>query len=473
MISPLRLGAILGALALALATAPASTLLAAPDPAPAPPADAARLRPPDPSRDPVVTFERYRLGNGLEVVLAPDNTVPLVAVDVWYHVAAGNEVPGRSGFAHLFEHMLFQGSQHVGNDRHFAVLREIGVSVVNGTTNNDRTNYFEVVPSNQLEAALWLESDRMGYLLPSLTEASLKNQIEVVRNERRQRVETVPYGKADVALYEALYPAGHPYKYAVIGLHEDLAAAKLDDVTAFFKTWYVPSNATLTVAGDFDVAEAKRLVERWFGSFPASQKPRTAPIPMPVIASRRVEISDEIAKLRQVRWAWHTPARYAAGDAELEIAGQVLGRVGTGRLYKLLVHDKQLAQSVSSSQDGEGFSGNFDVTVTLRTGADAAEAMRITAAEIERLAREPITDAELRRVVVAREAASIRNLEGLLARAEMLQTYNHFLGDPGRLSWDLDRYRNATPESVRAAVATYLRADRRIEVVTTPKGATP
>src|SRR6185295_1937382 len=224
--------------------------------------------------DPRIAFESYRLPNGLEVILAPDKTVPLVAVNVWYDVGSGYEVHGRSGFAHLFEHMMFQGSRHVGEDQHFEVLRKIGAESVNGTTNTDRTNYFEVVPSNQIETALWLESDRMGWLLDLLNKKSLDNQIEVVRNERRQNYDNRPYGKALFAEYAALYPEGHPYRYLTIGKHEDLVNASLPDVKGFFKTWYVPANATLTVSGDFDVARGKQLVEKWFGMLPTSVKPK-------------------------------------------------------------------------------------------------------------------------------------------------------------------------------------------------------
>jgi len=454
----LRPGA--AAAAAALAVAGVATAVAGPD-------QAAALRPPDTAKDPRIPFERYTLDNGLEVILIPDNTVPLVAVDVWYHVGSGVEAVGKSGFAHLFEHMLFQGSQNVGSDRHFEILRKIGASP-NGTTNTDRTNYFEVVPSNQLEAALWLESDRMGYLLPLLTEPSFRNQVEVVRNERRQRIDNVPYGKERLALADALFPEGHPYKYTVIGRHEDLAAASVDDVVAFFKTWYVPANATLTLAGDFDVAEAKRLVGRWFGSFPRAAKPKLVQVPAPVVAPRRVDVADGLAKLRQVTWAWITPAQFAPGDAELDIAADALAHTGTGRLYKILVHEKQLAQNVSAFQASGGFSSTFTVTVTLRSGVDQAEVENIVDAELERLRKEPVADREIARVAVAFEARAIRGLEDLLTRAETLQTYNHYLGDPDKVTWDLDRYRKATAEGVRATVAEHLRPDRRILLVTTP-----
>ena len=287
---------------------------------------AALLSPTAYAGDPVVKFEKYKLDNGMEVILHQDNSIPIVAVNVWYHVGSGNEVVGKSGFAHLFEHMLFQGSEHVGEDRHFEVLKTIGATGVNGTTSFDRTNYFEVVPSNQIETALWLESDRMGYLLPTVTKKSLENQIEVVRNEKRQRIDNVPYGKTQMKVFETLYPEGHPYRFSVIGRHEDLASASLEDVKNFYRKWYVPANATLVVAGDFETAEAKALVAKWFGTFPKGEKPVSKHPETPRIDKTvRVQVEDPLAKLRQVSFIWHTPAFYKDGDAELDVLANALG----------------------------------------------------------------------------------------------------------------------------------------------------
>ena len=422
------------------------------------------------ANDPKITFERYTLPNGLEVILAPDKSVPLVAVSVWYHVGSGYEVHGKSGFAHLFEHMVFQGSKHVGDDKHFEVLKKIGAATVNGTTNPDRTNYYEVVPSNALETALWLESDRMGYLLEKLTPQSLANQIDVVRNERRQRYDNVPYGKARFAIYAALFPEGHPYRYLTIGKHEDLEAASLDDVKSFFKTWYVPANATLALAGDFDVPTAKKLVAKWFGPFPKSTKPQVVTVPAPAAKATSITVDDTFAKQRQISFAWLSPANYAAGDAELDIAAFALRREGPGRLYKALVYERPLATNVSAFQFGSQFSGIFQITVTLRPEAKVDEVKQIVATEVARLAREPLTAKEIARVIAANEAAVIRRLESLLGRTETLQSYNHYLGDPAKLSWDLDRFRNATPEAIRATAAKYLQPDRMITVVTNPVG---
>jgi predicted Zn-dependent peptidase len=446
---------------------------------PDPPAGGApvSIRPAIPSNDPKINFEKYTLPNGLEVILAPDKNVPIVSVNVWYHVGSGHEVYGRSGFAHLFEHMMFQGSKHVGEDRHFSILKKIGESGVNGTTNLDRTNYFETVPSNQLETALWLESDRMGYLLqppmgkdgkPVVFKESLANQIEVVRNERRQRYDNAPYGKALFAQFAGLYPERHPYRYLTIGKHEDLEKASVDDVQSFFKTWYVPANATLAIVGDFDVAATKKLVEKWFAGFPKSSKPTPVSVPAPAIRASETVVSDEFAKLRQIRFSWHSPANFAEGDAELDIAADALTREGPGRLYKALVYDRPFAQSVQASQSGSSFSGIFTVNVTLRSEAKLDEVKQIVASEIARITKTPLDAKELARVVTSNEAFGIRGLETLMGRAEALQRYNHYLGDPNKITWDLDRYRNTTPEKVRATAAKYLVPDRMVTTITNP-----
>ena len=418
--------------------------------------------------DPKIPAEKYVLPNGLEVILAPDPAVPIVAVNVWYHVGSGYEVPGRSGFAHLFEHLMFQGTKNTGPDAHFKVLRKTGATQINGTTNTDRTNYFEVVPSNQLETALWLESERMGHLLGALDTGQMANQIDVVRNERRQNYDNRPYSKARWAMYAALYPEGHPYRYQTIGKHEDIECASVDDVVKFFKTWYVPANATLAIVGDFDVPATKALIEKWFGSFPASHKPKVVPIAAPEVPVQEITVDDSFAKLRQITFAWSSPANFGDGDAELDFVADALAKEGTGRLYKTLVYDKQLAQSVRARQGGMQFSGIFQIEVTLRSGADLVEVKKAVLEEVERLAKEPLGAKEMAREVAEREAEQIYALEDLNARANILQAYNHYLGDPDRLSFDLDRYRKTTPEKIRATVARVLDPAHAVIVITNP-----
>jgi zinc protease len=421
--------------------------------------------------DPHIKFQRYKLPNGLEVILAPDQSAPIVAVNVWYHVGSGYEVPGKSGFAHLFEHMMFQGSKNTGSDQHFKVLRTIGSDIINGTTNLDRTNYFEVVPSNQLETALWLESDRMSHLLDVLDQSALANQIDVVRNERRQNYDNRPYRKALFAQYAALYPEGHPYRYLTIGRHEDLVNASVEDVKNFYRTWYVPANATIAIVGDFDVDATKKSIEKWFGSFPTSQKPEVITIPAPPQKPTEVAVDDSFAKLRQITFTWHSPAAYKDGDAELDIVANVLGADGYGRLYKTLVIDKQLAQSVSAFQSGATFSGNFSITVTLRGGADLDAVKKIVLDEVARTGTEPLTAREIARVVAANEAGAVYRLQDVNTRANVLQEYNHFLGDPDRISWDLDRYRKATAEQIQKTAAQYLVPTAAITIITNPIAA--
>lgn len=422
---------------------------------------------------PKIPHQRYVLPSGMEVLLVEDRSTPLVAVDVWYHVGSGDEVPGRSGFAHLFEHMMFQGAKHIGEDVHFDILKKAGASQINGTTNTDRTNYFEQVPSHHLETALWLESDRMGWLLDLLNQKSLDNQREVVRNERRQRYDNVPYGLERFAVWRALYPEGHPYRHLTIGLHQDLERASVGDVRQFFQKWYVPSNATLCLAGDFDSAEAKKQIDKWFGGFPATPKPQRRQVAAPVLKAPVSEVlSDPLAKLERVHWAWHSPASYQPGDAELDLLANALGNGGTGRLYKRLVHQLQLAQSVAVYQQSAQLSSTFHVVVDLRPGVDRAKVLAVLAEELERAAKEPVTTKELARAVLEVESGFVWGLESLLSRCEVLQGYGHYLGKSDGIEQDLQRYRGATGDSVRAVVQQYLRADRRVEVISVP-GGTP
>ncbi len=424
------------------------------------------------AKDPELPFEKYKLDNGLEVILHQDKSVPLVAVNVWYHVGSGDETPGKSGFAHLFEHMLFQGSEHVGEDKHFDTLKNIGASGVNGTTNPDRTNYFEVVPSNEFETGLWLESDRMGYLLPLLNQKSLDNQIEVVRNERRQRYDNVPYGKTRFATAAALYPENHPYRYLTIGKHEDLTSSTLADVKEFYNKWYVPANATLVLAGDFEVPTAKKLVEKWFGTFPKTTKPEHVVPPFPEPKATRVEVPDEFAKLRRIDYVWTTPGIYQAGDAELDIVASALGRRGTGRLYKILVHEKQLAQRVAVYQASSNYSSTFTISVTAKSGADLAEIEKIVQEEVAKVLSAPITQEEFDRALIGFESGFVWGLESLMARANRLQGYNHFLGNPDSITADLDRYRNTNVAAVQQVAAKYLVPERRVEILTIPAAKT-
>lgn len=427
---------------------------------------------PAPSSELDIPFEKYTLDNGLEVILHPDPRAPLVAVNVWYHVGSGDETPGKSGFAHLFEHMMFQGTKHTGEDVHFPILEAIGASAVNGTTNSDRTNYYETVPRHELETALWLESDRMGYLLDALTEKSFRNQVDVVRNERRQRYDNVAYGKARFVVAASLYPEGHPYRYMTIGRHEDLEAASLDDVRGFFRTWYVPSNATLTIAGDFDPTEVKALVVKWFGSFPKLPKPERRAVAPPEISASTTEVPDTFAKLEQIQRNWIGPKPLTDEALALEAALTILGNDGWGRLYKRLVVTEPLCQSVRVGIEDKQHNGELIVMAQLKPGADRSRVLTILDEELARIAKEPPSEAELRRWIVNTASDFVWALEDLAQRADQLQWFNHYAGDPGYASTYLSRVRAMTPDKVSAAAAAWL-TKPFVQVVSVPAAAAP
>ena len=421
---------------------------------------------------PSLAHERFTLPSGMDVILHPDPSSPLVAVSMWYHVGSGVEQPGRSGFAHLFEHIMFQGSLHTGPGAHFNVLRNAGASVINGTTDTERTNYYQVVPPNALELALWLESDRMGWLLPALTLTSLDIQREVVRNERRQRMDNVPYGKEEFAVAAALYPPGHPYRYLTIGRHEDLEAASLDDVSRFLRRWYVPSNATLTLAGDIDPEQARRLVVKWFGDFPRAERPMVPAVPLPEATTPVVvTVRDRLAGLRRLHLAWHGPALFTPGDADLDLLAHALAVSGGGRLRMALMGDHRLAHDVRVHQESQTGVSEFHVVIDLQPGAKAAQVKSVTEDVLAAVRNGLLSKAELARAVTEFEVNFVWNLESVAARAKQLQAYRHHLGDPDRLQWDLDRYRQATPESVREAARKWLDPSRRVEVWTEPAPA--
>ncbi len=426
-------------------------------------ASAAAVPPPAPA--PALAFEKYRLPNGLEVILHVDRRLPLTAVDVWYHVGAWHEPAGRTGFAHLFEHMMFQGSRDVGKEQHSRILERAGGTIINGSTNFDRTNYFETVPRNFLETALWLESDRMGFLLDAMTQEKLDNQREVVKNERRQTRETAPYGLAEEKLWHALFPEGHPYHGAIIGSMADLSAATLEDVKGFFREWYAPSNATLAIAGDFEPAEAKRLVERYFGSLPSRPRPSAASHP-PVRLAGEVVLREEetVATLPRLSVAWHSPASYAPGDELADVLSAVLAEGRSSRLQRRLMHDQQIAQSVEAYQQSMGAESVFQIDVVARPGVGTDRLLAEVDAALAEVRAGAVTAHEVRRAVNKIETQLMKSLErlgGYRGRTELLQTYNHFLGDPGWLPQDLARYRAVTPAALAAFAREWLPAGRR------------
>ena len=402
-----------------------------------------------------VPVETFSLPNGLRVVVHEDHAAPLVAVNVWYHVGSGREVKGRSGFAHLFEHMLFQGSEHVGDDKHFAIVQEAG-GTANGSTNTDRTNYFELVPSNFLETALWLEADRMGFLLGPLTQAKLDNQRDVVKNERRQNYENRPYGMSFIRMGELMYPPEHPYHWPTIGYPDDLSAASLDDVKGFFSQWYNPNNACLVVAGDVRPAEVKRLVTRYFADLPAGPKP--APLtaqPVTLGADKREVLEDRVT-LPQITIAWHTVPRWAADEAALDVAAGILSQGKSSRLYQRLVYREQSAQNVNAFHFSRELAGAFQMSATAREGFNLTQMESAIIEEVNRLAKDGPTADEMTMARNVTEAQSVFAIQALLGKADRINNYMTFRGKPDLFNEELESVRKVTAADVQRVARTYL-----------------
>lgn len=417
---------------------------------------------------------RSRLENGLEVVVIPDHRTPLVSVNVWYHVGSKDEPAGRNGFAHLFEHLMFQGSKHVPEDQFFKLLEAVGASDVNGSTNDDRTNYHETVPAADVERALWLESDRMGFLLDHVDQATLDSQREVVKNERRQNYENAPYGMVHSLVLEALYPAGHPYRLTTIGTPEDLDRASLDDVRAFFRTWYVPQNATLVLAGDITPERAKLLVSKYFADLPkgADVARKAPPAVAPLKATVNVAIEANVPN-DELRLTFPTPAFFAAGDADLDVLGAVLGADGVGRLHKLLVHDKQIATDVAVYQASHQLASTFEIVVRMADGKDMEEARKLVDAELAKLAKSGVTMTELKRARTPLVTSHVFGAESLSERAESANLYAHYTGDPGYLPKDVGRYELVTPETLKDQAKRWVIGQARVETRVTRNKAAP
>jgi zinc protease len=413
---------------------------------------------------------RHTLDNGLDVLLHEDHACPIVAVNIWYHVGSKNEQPGRTGFAHLFEHLMFEGSQH--HDHGFFQPLQGAGATLNGSTNADRTNYWEVVPAGALELALWMESDRMGYLLPALTDAKFTNQRDVVLNERRQNYENRPYGLAPMALLAALFPAHHPYHWTTIGDVADLQAAKLDEVRAFFRRYYHPANASIALAGDIDPEQALALVERYFGEIDPGERVEPIHVDASLPGDARIHFEDRV-ELPRLYLAWHTPAMFAEGDSDLDLATDLLANGKTSRLYRRLVFDERLATDVSASQNSREMMGYSQVTATAAPGHTLAEIERVILEEIARLSADGPTDEEIERGRVQAEAQFMFRLQtvgGFGGKGDQLNAYNTFVGDPDFFTRDLKRYQQVTPASLRAAVARDLPGRRRVTLSIVPRG---
>jgi zinc protease len=430
--------------------------------APAPPPPAARLQ---------VPYEIFRLPNGLTVIVHEDHSAPIASVNTWYHVGSGREKPGRTGFAHLFEHIMFEGSKNVPEGMFDRWLEAVGGSN-NGSTNTDRTNYWESVPANAIELPLFLESDRMGHLLEAMSPAKVDGQRDVVKNERRQSYENRPYGVAFLMLPEALYPPDHPYHWPTIGSMQDLTAASYEDVVDFFKKWYGPANASVVIAGDVDTRRARALAEKWFGGIPASApvEPMT-PRPVVLTEEKRLLAEDRV-ELPRLYLAWPTPPYLSAADGALEGLAAILASGKNSRLYRRLVYELQVAQDVSAFQDAGALGSALIVIVTARAGHGLEEIRRLVDEEIARLQAEPPTAREVERFQNKAETDVMGRLErvgGFGGKADQLNQYYFYSGNPDLFEEDLARFRAVSPSDVRAVAQRYL-GPGRVTLSIVPSG---
>jgi zinc protease len=419
----------------------------------------------------MISYIKRTLANGLDVIVHEDHALPIVAVNVWYHVGSKDEQPGRTGFAHLFEHLMFEGSEH-HDSGYFEPLQEAGASL-NGSTNPDRTNYWEVVPRGALDLAMWMESDRMGWLLPALTREKFDNQRDVVLNERRQSYENRPYGLSSMAIAAALFPEDHPYHWPTIGQSDDLRAASLGEVQAFFSRYYHPANASLVLAGALDAEEGFALADRYFGAIPAGEPVPKLALQRPALAGERRLLLEDRVELPRLYLAWHAPALFESGDAELDLLGDVLASGKTSRLYRALVVDGRLAVDVAAYQSSRELSGIFLIVATAAPGVTLDTLERAVRAEMARLCEEGPTADEMARVLAQAEAQFVYRLQtvgGFSGKSDQLNAYNVFVGDPGFFERDLGRYLAADAEGLQRAGREWLDPARRVVLSVVPRG---
>jgi zinc protease len=418
---------------------------------------------------PTIHCERHTLANGLRVVLHRDPTLPLVALNLWYHVGSKNERPGRTGFAHLFEHMLFQGSEHVPTNEHFAYVQQVG-GVANGSTWYDRTNYHETLPAHHLELGLWLESDRMGYFLPALTQENLDRQREVVMNERRQRIENQPYGRAHERVHELLYPEGHPYHWPVIGYMEDIAGATLDEVRSFFRTYYTPNNAVLTLAGDFEPESALERIAAWFEEIPSG--PPVPPVTVALcrpLAVRRAVIEDDV-RLPRVYIAFCVPPFGERGWYAADLLGSLLTGGKSSPLYRDLVYERQIAQDVGTSVSALERAATFLLVATARPGVAAETLEEALLEHLRRAGAEPPTAVDFERARNQIATDYLGALQKIDNRADMISQFTTYFDDPERINRDIDRYLQLDPADLQQAAAGGAQEGEQVVVHVVPRG---
>jgi len=399
-------------------------------------------------------YEKYRLDNGLEVILHQNNNHPLVSVNIWYKAGSSNEKKGKTGIAHLFEHMMFQGSKNVPKEMHFRHIQEAGGSL-NGSTSFDRTNYYEKVPANFLELILWLESDRMCMLLPSLTQEKLNNQVDVVRNERLERYDNQPYGLAWEIMINNLYPEGHPYSWPTIGYIDDMNSYSLEDVTDFFNKYYSPSNACLVIAGNFDREKAKELVNKYFADIESQKTPDKLVFPPVKLEKDKLIMRKEDVQLDRLYMAWPTEKAFDTYDSSLDIIGDILSGSKNARLYKSLVYDKEIAQDISAYQYSGKYAGHFMIIATAKPGVKLSLLKEEIFKELEKISISGVTQREITRSKNGIKSSFIYSMQNIESLADQLNFYNFYLGEPNSFNFDLSRYENTTEEVIKECVKKY------------------
>ena len=416
-----------------------------------------------------VENEMYKLDNGLTVILHNDSSAPIVTVNIWYHAGSKDEKPGRTGFAHLFEHMLFQGSLNVGDDEHFKLIQGVGGNL-NASTSSDITNYFETTPSNYLEMLLWLESDRMGWLLPAMTDKKLDNQKDVVKNERRQSFENRPYGLAWQNIYFKLYPDDHPYHWPPIGSMEDLSAASLEDIKGFFQSYYGPNNASLVIAGDFDSEQAKVWVKKYFGEIPSGPEVVHPNPDMPVLTEEVRFMMEDKVQLPRIYLVWHSVPLYAKDDAVLDVLGEILSSGKNSRFYKAMIYDNPIAQDAAAFQYSREIAGSFEMEITATPETNLSEIEKTVWEEIEKIQNELPTEREMRRAINSIEANFVFGIQSIGSKADRLNAYYTWTGIPDGFEKDLSRYSRVTAEDVQRVANKYLHKNNLIILSVVPEG---
>lgn len=414
-----------------------------------------------------IEYKKLSLNNGLELVLFQRTNLPIVAVNIWYRVGSADEVPGKTGFAHLFEHMMFQGSQNVPKGMHFRYIEEAG-GRLNGSTGLDRTNYYESLPKTDLELALWLESDRMGCFIESLTEEKLQNQKEVVLNERRQNYEMRPYGLAWEKLFRALYGGNYPYGHPTIGLPEDIQKFSLPEASEFFSKYYVPNNASLVIGGDFEEEETISLVEKYFGDIPGGTKiDKEIQAPLRLSSTTQIEYQDNV-KLPRLYLAWQTVMQYHQDDASLDVLADLLSGSKNSRLYRCLVFEKELAQEVSCFQYSAQLSGNFMIVATAKNGTSLEKLKSEIFLILEEVLKNSVTEKEVRRSINSIRSSYVYSLQNIDNVVNQINSYNCFLNEPNSFGSDLARYDMVSPDTIKAQCRKYLNSSY-VELRVIPK----